>query len=528
MRRARRVALAAVPIAFIGWFLVWPLLAIVGRGLAPGGDLSLRPLLAVVTTPSTRRIIGFTLEQAVLSTLATLLVGLPAAWALHRRSWRGAATIRSLTIVPFVLPTIVMAAAWTAVLGPGGPLASWQMVPSLTAIVLAHATFNVAVVVRLVGPAWARLDRRAEDAARALGAPPTTVLRTVTLPALARPLVGATAITFLFASTSFGVVLQLGGIGQRTVETEIYRLTTQELALDRAAALVVVQIIAIAITLTIAARAERGAARFGVVARSPIVSRRPDAAALGALAPAALLLAVPVVALVQRSFDGGLVGYRTLGTDSSLLGTSPLAALRHSIVVAAAATVVAVVIGGCASVVLARPGRRVRLLDGLVLLPLGVSAVTVGYGFLIALDRPVDLRVSWWIVPLAHATVALPFVVRATVPALRSVDPRSRDAAAVLGAAPRVVWRTIDLPVARRALVVAAGFAAAVSLGEFGASAFIARPGAPTAPLAIYRLLGRPGTANATTAYALAVVLAATIAAVTVAAERAGRGEVLA
>jgi thiamine transport system permease protein len=141
-------------------------------------------------------------------------------------------------------------------------------------------------------------------------------------------------------------------------------------------------------------------------------------------------------------------------------------------------------------------------------LPLGTSAVTVGFGFLIALDqRPLDLRTSVLLIPLAHAIVAIPFVVRAMVPVLRSIDPRLRDAAAVLGASPARVWREVDLPVVRRAMAVAAGFAAAVSLGEFGATLFIARPDRPTIPVAIYRLLGRPGSANFGQAMALSTVL---------------------
>jgi thiamine transport system permease protein len=156
------------------------------------------------------------------------------------------------------------------------------------------------------------------------------------------------------------------------------------------------------------------------------------------------------------------------------------------------------------------------------MLPLGTSAVTVGFGFLIALDkRPLDLRTSAALIPIAHAIVAIPFVVRAMVPVLRSIDPRVRDAAATLGASPARVWREVDLPVVARALTVAAGFAAAVSLGEFGATVFIARPDTPTIPVAIYRLLGRPGSANFGQAMALSTLLMLVTAVVALAVERA-------
>jgi thiamine transport system permease protein len=204
---------------------------------------------------------------------------------------------------------------------------------------------------------------------------------------------------------------------------------------------------------------------------------------------------------------------------------APAQAIRNSLSYAVVATIVALVIGGIAAVVIVdreRRGRRfARGLDGLLALPLGVSAVTVGFGFLIALDTPpLDLRTSWWLVPIAHALVATPFVIRTMTPVLRSIDPRLREAAAVLGAPPFRVWREIDLRIGARAVAVAAGFAFAISLGEFGATAFIARPDRPTLPVVIYRLIGHPGAANFGMAMAASVVLAATTAAVMFAVQR--------
>ncbi len=141
-------------------------------------------------------------------------------------------------------------------------------------------------------------------------------------------------------------------------------------------------------------------------------------------------------------------------------------------------------------------------------LPLGVSAVTLGFGFLIALDEPpLDLRSSSVLVPIAHALVAIPFVVRIIGPVLRSIDPRLREAAAMLGASPGRVWREIDLPIVARSAAVAAGFSFAISLGEFGATSFIARPGHPTLPVMIFRLLGQPGSENFGAAMAASTIL---------------------
>ncbi len=172
-----------------------------------------------------------------------------------------------------------------------------------------------------------------------------------------------------------------------------------------------------------------------------------------------------------------------MSADGGAFLVPPIDAVANSLQYAAVATLIALLVGGLAAAALTRrAGRFTRGFDALLMLPLGVSAVTVGFGFLIALDRPpLDLRASWILVPLAQALVGVPFVVRTMLPVLRAVDSRLREAAAVLGASPWRAWREVDLPLVRRALLVAAGFAFAVSLGEFGATVFIAAPRQPDA-----------------------------------------------
>jgi thiamine transport system permease protein len=160
------------------------------------------------------------------------------------------------------------------------------------------------------------------------------------------------------------------------------------------------------------------------------------------------------------------------------------------------------------------------------MLPLGTSAVTIGFGFIVALDWPLDLRASFWLVPVAHALVAIPFVVRTTVPTLRSIPADARDAARVLGASPSRVWREIDLPIVSRAALVGAAFAFVISLGEFGATSFIARPNTATMPIMIFRLLSRPGAGSFAMALAMAVVLASITAVIVLWIDRAQFGEI--
>jgi thiamine transport system permease protein len=198
-----------------------------------------------------------------------------------------------------------------------------------------------------------------------------------------------------------------------------------------------------------------------------------------------------------------------------------------SLRVAVDATLLAVVLGGVVAVLVTRRVRHpalrrtTRAFDGLFMLPLGVSAVTVGFGLLVALDSPpLDFRGSPWLLPVAQALVALPLVVRTLVPVLRGVDERLREAASTLGASPlRIVW-DIDLTTAWRSVLAAAGFAFAVSLGEFGATSFLARPDEPTLSVLIYQLIGRPGEDSFGTALAAAVLLGAMTATALVLVER--------
>jgi thiamine transport system permease protein len=517
MSRRARAALLAAPIAFLGVFFVWPVANIVGEGLRGDGRWDLSGVGDVLGDPALRGVAWFTLWQAAASTLLTLLLALPAAHVLARYDFRGRRALQALITVPFVLPTVVVGAAFLALLGPRGPLGV-DLDGSIWAILLAHAFFNHAVVVRTVGGLWEGLDPRTEEAARLLGASRWRALWEVTLPALRPAIASAAAITFLFTFTSFGVVRILGGPGHATLEVEIYRQTADLLNLPVASVLALLQLAAVGCLLLAQDRLER---RRGLraVRMSPVERRRPATAPerwwlranLGLLA---VLLAAPLAVLVERSFrtgDGhGLGAWRALTerTRTTGLFVSPLEAVGNSLRYATAATVIAVVLGGLAAAALTRPAGRVgRTIDAALLLPLGTSAVTVGFGFLIALDRPIDLRASPWLVPVAQAVVALPFVVRTMTPVLRSIDDRLREAAAVLGASPARTWREVDLPLVRRAVLVAAGFAFAISLGEFGATTVIARADTPTVPVAIDRLLGRPGTTNVGQAFALSVVL---------------------
>lgn len=509
----------ALPVAFFGVFFAYPVAAIVARGLKIDGVWQFGRIGDVLAQSDIRHVLWFTTWQALASTTLTLLIALPGAYVFARFDFRGKQVLRAVVTVPFVLPTVVVGTAFLALVGRGGLLDElWgvRLDTTVWAILLAHVFFNYAVVVRTVGGLWSQLDPRQEEAARMLGASRFAAWRKVTLPALSPAVAAAALMVFLFTFTSFGVVQILGGPTFSTLEVEIYRQTSEIFDLSTAAVLTIIQFVAVGAILAVHARTVRRRETALRLVAPETTARRPRGAGqwallAGVLATIAVLLVLPLGVLVQRSLDAPDFGYyRALTSDDSgIFLVAPIEAIGNSLRYALAATAIAVLIGGLAAAALTRrAGRLVRGFDALLMLPLGVSAVTVGFGFLIALDEPpLNLRSSWILVPLAQALVGVPFVVRTMLPVLRAVDGRLREAAAVLGASPWRVWREVDLPMVRRALLVAAGFAFAVSLGEFGATVFIARPDNPTLPVAVARLLGRAGDLNYGQAMALSTIL---------------------
>lgn len=529
---------AAVPIAFLTLFFLYPVGALLWRGLTRQGHLDPSALWNVWRSSSTAQVVWFTVWSAGLATLVAVLLGLPVAHVLYRLTFPGRDLLRGIVTLPFVLPTVVVGLAFTELFGGNGWLSWMGLSGTGTAIVIGLVYFNIGVVVRTVGRFWHDLDPRPAQAAAALGASPARVWLTVTLRSLLPAIAAAASVVFLFCATAFGVVLMMGGLRYSNLETEIYYLTTQQFDLQSATALSVLQLVAIVVLLVLVGRIRpRRLARLPATPRKP---RRRDVGPLVVTGIVVVAVLIPLTSLASASLrrDGqwSLHYFRALATNGvqpgggSALLISPLAALGNSLANAVVASALAMSMGLLVSFLLTRsqqgPPRWVPLgkaLDGIFMLPLGVSAVTLGFGFLITLNRaPLNLRGSFWLIPIAQALVALPLVVRTVVPLWRSVDDRQRQAAATLGAnAWQVLW-SVDLAAVGRATLTAAGFALAVSLGEFGATSFLARDDAPTLPVVIYKLLSHPGTDNLGMAVAAATILALVSVGLMIAFERIG------
>ncbi|MFH1138105.1 MAG: iron ABC transporter permease [Pseudomonadota bacterium] len=533
MKRSRLTALlAAPPLIFLALFYFYPLAEIFLLSFRPEGEWNFGGAARMFSSPSFYRVFWFTVWQAAVSTILTLALAAPGAYLFARFTFPGKKAIESLIIIPFVLPTVVTAAAFQALLGQDGlvnrfltdimGLASPPVRIDQTVwfILLAHVFYNFAVVHRIVSGFWAHLEPNLGDAARMLGASPRRVFLKITLPLLRPALAASSLLVFIFCFTSFGVILILGGPRFATLETAIYTQAVHLFNLPAAGALSLVQIV---FTFTLMwgytwVQKKTGLALNPGSAHKnqrPLSTTREKLFAGVNLGFMAVLLIAPIASLVLRSLisEEGftLAYYQALFQDSStsISFVPPFRAVLNSLGFAGATMVLAVTLGLMAAVFLARSGGRVSsLLDPIFMLPLSTSAVTLGFGFIIALDEPpLNLRTSLALVPLAHTLAALPFVVRSILPALRSLPPSLREAAALLGASPWRAWRFVDLPIIGRALLVGAVFAFSVSLGEFGATVFLARPGTPTLPVAIYRFLGQPGALHYGQAMAMSSLL---------------------
>jgi thiamine transport system permease protein len=523
---------------FLGLFFFYPLARILWLGLNPAALKSLDNDSLLLAFHS----FLFTFFQAALSTLLTFVLGLPAAFLFARLAFRGKSLLRALTAIPFMLPTVVVAAGFNALLGPRGwvnlglmDLFHLQSAPisilgTLGVILLAHVFYNTTIVIRLVGNALAQLDPSLVQAAQTLGANPPRVLLRVTFPLLRPAILAAALLVFIFDFTSFGVILLLGGPGFSTLEVEIYKQAMQIFNLPLAGLLSLIQLLC---TLAFSIL-------YGRILSSDPVTSAPRAAQANLhrihswrqrllVSTFCLFLyafyLLPLISLPLRSLtrlesgrgersqvhQGITADYYTelfINRRGSLFYAAPFEAIGNSLGYALTTVILSLALGFPVASALVHPRRMEKLLDPLLMLPLGASAVTLGLGFIVTFNRPpLALITSPLLVPLAHTLIALPFVIRSLQPALASIPERLRQAAASLGASPPRVWFAVDWPIVARATLSAAVFAFTVSLGEFGATALIVRPEYPTLPIAIARFLSQPGGMNYGQAMAMASIL---------------------
>lgn len=506
------------PATFLVVFLAWPLVRLVA-------EVGQQSVLANLLDGNTWSIAGLALVQASVSTLLALALGLPIANVVSRYRFAGRPVVQALVTVPFVLPTVVVALAVRSIVGPGAT-------QGFVMVVIAHAYVNIAVVVRIVGSRWAQHDARYETVARTLGAAPLRTFTSVTWPMIRSSVLASAAVVFVFCFTSLGIVLLLGDASTRTLESQILRQASLLLDFPGAIATAIVQLCVVSLVLFAAARLSSRAPTERLLPAQLLGmprARSPRLAIVATAAVATIIVLIPIVALVRASLvgaDGVTLGFwhaiGSVDAGTTRIG-SPMSALLTSLTFAMITALVAAVVGGLAAIAALSHGVG-RAVAAFAVIPLGISAATLGLGTLLAFGRPpLDLRSTGLLVPMAHALVAVPLVVAVAMPALRAADRRILAVAATLGASTQRAFWTAYGPILRVVMVAAAGLAAAVSLGEFGAAAFLTRAGSPTVPVQIVRLLGRPGETSYGVAAALSVILVVLTLALVLGVDRMGR-----
>ncbi len=518
-------ALLAVPLAFLALFFYYPLVSMLAGGLSDAaGRFSLGRVLAILRDPYYQRIIGFTFEQAFLSTLLSLALGFPGAYLLARYEFPGKRVVRALSTVPFVLPSIILVLGFVRFFGNNGVLnrllagllhlrePPLHVLYSFWAILLAHAFYNFPVAMRIISSLWARLPPTLEEAARSLGAHGPRLFLRVTLPQLAPGVLASAALIYIFCFLSFAVVLVLGG-GPRftTLEVEIYRLAKVGLDLPAASALALIGALLSLLALFAYLRLQARAAFAEELELAPAggrlseLLRRP----LGFLVPlylAFLVLVVlaPILTVVGYSLQGRAgwsVGGFSLAWYGRLLhpGEVYLRAIRNSLVFAGLTVALSVPLGTALAYLGSRRKTGSSVLEPLLMLPLGVSTIILGLGYLRAYRvlpwlgaafGPLSGSGGWPAVVFAHTVIAYPFVVRAVSPVLRKIKPSLPEAARSLGAGSWQLFLRLELPLLKSALLTGAAFAFGISVGEINATLMLATPQLTTMPIAVYRLIG--------------------------------------
>jgi thiamine transport system permease protein len=522
--RVHPYALAGlVPGCFFLLFYFYPLSGIFIKSFFQEGKGNFSFLDQVFASTRMMKIIWFTFWQAGLSTLLTLICALPCAFVLSHYRFKGKKTIKILASIPFVLPAVVVAVAFQASFGNNGFFFGMKIDNPLVLILLAHVFYNFSVMLRIITGFWSSLQGRIKEAAMVLGASPSQVFFNITLPLLKPAISASCVLVFIFCFSSFGIILILGGPSFSTIEAEIYRQAAHLFNLPLASFLSLIQIGFTFSLMWVYTSFTRKAAMFAPDAektnlKTPVFLWE-KMMTTGVVLFILLLCVAPLVALVIKSLtynDGfSFIFYSALfeNTTDSIFYIPPFNAIKFSLIFAVSALVIALFTGVCAALFIRFCDRKINnrwtsFFDPIFMLPLSTSAVTLGFGIIITLDKPpLNLRTSIFLIPIAHALVGFPFVVRAILPALRSIPENLTDAASLLGASPLKIFAHIDLPLIAKPLAAGAIFAFTISLGEFGATIFTARPETPTIPVAIYRFLGQPGAMNYGQAMAISSIL---------------------
>jgi thiamine transport system permease protein len=491
------VIVLAIIAALYFVFFVLPIGTVLGEAVASGvGDWT-----ASLLSERVLRIAWFSFLQAFLSSSIGLLVGLPLAYLVSHYSFAGRRLLYALTLLPFVLPSVIVVVALVGFFGRSGLIQSILGTRSgflygLGGIVLAHVYYDFSLGVRAIAPAWSAIDARHQEVAASLGDSRWGIFRRVTLPLLAPAVINGFLLMFLYTFLSFGIVLVFGGVQGATLEVAIYQSWFFELDLRTASALAFIQLAFLAaLLLGSNAAASRMSTVSGAVAHNPRLRAAAPAVRVPAtiyLVAITLFLLGPLLVLLARAGQTFWVGgLTTIGTGP---GARDVATILRSTVggVILRSLLYAGVSGGLAfvlatSLALSLRGRVPAWLATVVELPLAMSLVTVAVGFSILYGRVLPLPVQ---VIAIQTLVALPLAYRVIRSGVDALGSRPGEIAENLGASPFRRLVDVELPLLGPVLANGLAYALAISFADLSAVLIVGRGRITTFPVAIFRLIG--------------------------------------
>lgn len=478
--------------------------------LDSGGGFSLRPFAELLSSRGLARLLGFTIYQALLSTLAALAMGLPGAWFLARTQFPGRKLVRSLSIIPFVLPPILVVLGFVSAFGNNGILNRLLMaltgssepplrvLYSLKGIILAHGFYNFPVVLRIVSSVLSSLPRAEEDAALLLGARRSERFFSIIFPRILPAVLSSMVLVFLFCFSSFAVIMVLGGGPKHsTIEVEIYRLARISLDIPAAGRLALIASLIGALPLLAVRRAK--SAYFVLGRESKELRKSGRGVRLVGLLYAAIMLLFVIFPLAGIIINGFLAPSGPLAEaefslrwfTSLLHDRSALEAAAGSLMLGGMTVLISLPLAGGLALATVRSGpRRAALFELLAGLPMTVSSVIIGAAYLSLSTLLPSLGSRPLFIAAAHSVIAFPFVFRTMLTVVGKSESGCRKAAISLGARPARAFVDVELPMMEHALFSAAAFAFALSVGEMNASLTLSGGNFTNLPIAIYRLIG--------------------------------------
>jgi len=494
------------PILLIALFLLFPLISVLISGFKGEEGFTFGNFISVISDGYYYRIFAFTLAQAFLSTVVSLAIGIPIGYFFGKYNFRGRKILLTLFTVPFILPTVLVGMGFLSLFGENGLFG----LPILS-IILAHAFYNIPLVVHYIAAYYQNFDKNLIGAAKTLGSKKLHLVFRIFLPLFIQPILTSSILIFLFCFLSYGVVLILGAQAHfRTTETQIYAEFFKGES-GKASILALLQLlvtIAIVLGYLFYIRKKTQREKTGTTEVFPQEAIKPkqffiffgNVVIIGVLLLGLALEIAPMIAIIVNSFWDPYLGqfvntFKELFSSETAsiarigLGSSILNTLKFAFGSAIFASLLSII------TVAALGERRSRKstvsLEMLTYLPLAISSVTLSLGITQTfIGSNFFANNPWIFIIISQGLLGYPFITRALLNGLNTIDPDILDSAKTLGANSAYKFYRIYLPLLLRSFLAGFAFALGLSIGEFTTAIFFSNinPGVTTLTVVLYRL----------------------------------------